>query len=57
MAAAQEARRRARLTAIDAALLRLNQGEFGWCGDCGEFIGIERLDLDATLMRRADCAR
>jgi DnaK suppressor protein len=57
MAAAQEARRRARMTAIEAALRRLDEVEFGWCADCGEFIGTERLDLDPTLMRCVDCAR
>lgn len=56
MAAAQEARRRARLVGIKAALRRLNEHEFGWCADCGEFIGIERLDLDPTLMCCVDCA-
>lgn len=57
MAAAQESRRRARLTAITAALKRLDEGDFGWCADCGEFIGAERLDLDPTLTRCVDCAR
>ncbi|MCC5982744.1 MAG: TraR/DksA C4-type zinc finger protein [Rhodobacteraceae bacterium] len=57
MAVAQEARRRARMTAIDAALRRLDAGEFGWCTHCGEFIGIKRLDLDPALMRCVDCAR
>lgn len=57
MAAAQEARRCARMTAIDAALRRLDEADFGWCADCGAFIGTERLDLDPTLMRCVDCAR
>lgn len=57
MAAAQETRRRARLTAIEAALRRLDEGEFGWCADCGAFVGTRRLDLDPTLMRCVDCAR
>jgi DnaK suppressor protein len=57
MAAAQEARRRARLVAIHTALRRLADGEFGWCADCGGFIGTERLDLDPVLMRCVDCAR
>jgi DnaK suppressor protein len=57
MAAAQEGRRRARLPAIEAALRRLDEGNFGWCANCGEFIGAERLDLDPTLMRCVDCAR
>jgi DnaK suppressor protein len=56
MAAAQEGRR-ARLIAIEAALRRLDEGSFGWCVECGEFIDAERLDLDPTLMRCVDCAR
>lgn len=57
MAAAQDTRRRGRLAAIEAALKRLEQGEFGWCAECGEFIGLSRLDLDPVLMRCIDCAR
>ena len=57
MSAAQESRRRARLLTIEAALRRLEQGEFGWCPECGDFIGTERLDLDPTLMRCVGCAR
>lgn len=57
MAAAQEARRRGRLRAIEAALRRLDGDEFGYCSDCGGFIGFERLDLDPTVMRCIDCAR
>ncbi|KPQ07122.1 MAG: DnaK suppressor protein [Rhodobacteraceae bacterium HLUCCA12] len=57
MAAAQEARRHARQRAIAAALARIDAGEFGFCDDCGAFIGFDRLDLDPTLMRCIDCAR
>jgi len=57
MAAAQQARRDGRLRAIDAALARLTVGGFGWCDDCGEFIGFKRLDLDPTAMRCILCAR
>jgi DnaK suppressor protein len=57
MAAAQDARRQGRVRAIHAALERLETGEFGWCDDCGEFIGWKRLDLDPTLTRCVDCAR
>ncbi|MCC5970219.1 MAG: TraR/DksA C4-type zinc finger protein [Pararhodobacter sp.] len=57
MAAAQEARRRARTQAVAAALRRIDEGEFGWCADCGDFIGSARLDLDPTLMRCISCAR
>lgn len=57
MAAAQEARRHARARAIAAALRRLGGAEFGWCEECGDFIGLDRLDIDPTLLRCRDCAR
>ena len=56
MAAAQEARRHGRIRALEAAIRRLEDGAFGWCEDCGEFIGERRLDLDPTLVRCRDCA-
>lgn len=57
MAAAQEARRAGRARAIEAALHRLETGEFGWCETCGERIGEKRLELDPTLTRCVGCAR
>ncbi len=56
MAEAVDARRHGRIRAIDAALIRLEEGEFGWCEDCGEFIGQGRLDVDPTVMRCVSCA-
>jgi DnaK suppressor protein len=57
MAAAQDARRQARIRAIEAALRRTEQGEFGWCDRCGEFIGQQRLALDPTVVHCISCAR
>lgn len=57
MAAAQEARRLGRVRAIDAALTRIDSGDFGWCDDCGDFIGRKRLEYDPCLMLCLDCAR
>jgi DnaK suppressor protein len=57
MTRAQEARRNARIRALDAAILRIEAGEFGRCDDCSKFIGLRRLDLDPTVMRCTDCAR
>ncbi|MEM1075150.1 MAG: TraR/DksA C4-type zinc finger protein [Pseudomonadota bacterium] len=57
MAKAMQGRRLARTRAIEAALERLAGDDFGWCGDCGTFIGIRRLDLDPTILRCVDCAR
>lgn len=56
MASAQDSRRQARLVAINAALRRLEEGDFGFCTDCGDFIGLSRLDLDPVLMRCVPCA-
>ncbi len=57
MAAGTEARRAARHRALHAALNRLDEGEFGFCTDCGDFIGLARLDLDPSVMRCISCAR
>ncbi|MBY6201250.1 TraR/DksA family transcriptional regulator [Maritalea mobilis] len=56
MAKGLEARRAGRLRAIDAALGRIDEGEFGWCEDCGEFIGTRRLDVDPCMTRCVSCA-
>ena len=56
MAAAVDARRRGRGKAIESALERLAGEDFGWCDDCGEFIGMKRLDLDPVLTRCISCA-
>lgn len=57
MAKAMQSRRDGRERAVKAALERLDEGEFGWCDDCGEFIGEKRLDLDPTIVRCVGCAR
>lgn len=56
MASAQEARRSGRGRALEAAIARIEIGEFGWCDECGDFIGLGRLELDPTVMRCRDCA-
>lgn len=56
MAKGLEARRHGRLKAIDAALARIRDAEFGWCEDCGEFIGQGRLDFDPCAPRCVSCA-
>jgi len=56
MAAAQHSRRLGRIRALEAAVRRMDSGEFGWCEECGEFIGQQRLELDPTLIRCRDCA-
>lgn len=56
MAAAQDSRRHGRVRAVEAAIKRLDAGEFGWCHSCGEFIGQKRLELNPTIMRCRGCA-
>ncbi|GAB4388155.1 TraR/DksA family transcriptional regulator [Albidovulum sp.] len=56
MAAALEARRGQRRQALGAALRRLQEEEFGLCAECGEFIGLGRLDIDPTVLRCRACA-
>lgn len=56
MAAGTEARRQARSIALSVAIERIEKGEFGWCDECGEFIGERRLDLDPTFTRCVGCA-
>lgn len=57
MAKAQAARRAARRARIDAALARLEAGEFGYCTDCGEPIEPRRLSLDPTVPKCLSCTR
>ena len=57
MAKAMQGRRDGRVRALHAALERLAGEDFGWCDDCGLFIGLKRLDLDPTLQRCVSCAR
>ena len=44
------------LTAIEAALERLDQGSYGSCADCGEPIPLARLKLAPTALRCVACA-
>ena len=41
--------------AIDAALLRLSEGRYGECLDCGEPIDTRRLEAYPTALRCIDC--
>ena len=56
MAKAQGARRAQRLKLIDAALARMEGGDYGFCTECGEDIPAKRLDVDPTFTRCVDCA-
>jgi len=56
MAKATSARRAARRQRIAATFQRMDDGEFGYCADCGEEIAPGRLDLDPTAATCIGCA-
>ena len=51
MAQAEERRRNAERTRITAALARLDEGEWGYCGTCGEEIAEGRLRNDPSVVQ------
>ncbi len=57
MAEATMRRRAGRLARIKAALARIDEGEFGFCQDCGEDIPAARLDLDPSTPLCLSCAK
>ncbi len=56
MAKAQENRRTARLQMIEAALKRIDEGEFGFCVECDNEIPDARLAVDPAAPRCIKCA-
>ncbi len=56
MAQASGQRRERMLRGIDAALRRLDDGEFGYCQECGNDINPKRLQFDPTALLCIDCA-
>jgi len=50
-------RREVELQRIDAALKRIDEGEYGYCLTCGEEIAGKRLKLDPATPVCIDCAR
>ena len=56
MAKATSARRKVEAVRVKAALKRLEEGEFGYCTDCGEEIAAGRLDQDPSVPRCVSCA-
>jgi RNA polymerase-binding transcription factor len=57
MANATHQRRQNERIRLNAALKRLNEGEYGYCLDCGDEISPKRLDLDPTAALCITCAR
>lgn len=56
MAFASQARRQHEGRMIAAALERIETGDFGFCGGCGEPIPLPRLKLDSTIATCIECA-
>lgn len=56
MAKAEEVRRQQRLRLIDAALKRIDDGEYGYCVSCGDNIPEKRLRFDPAAARCIGCA-
>jgi DnaK suppressor protein len=56
MAKAADARRAMEIRRIDAAINRLEAGEYGWCAECGEAIAPKRLESDPAAPRCSTCA-
>ena len=54
---AREDRRRARLAVLAAALVRLDNGDFGYCLSCGEDITPARLGIDPAVTLCITCQR
>ena len=48
--------RRQKLLQIDAALQRLENDEYGYCGECGDEIAAGRLQADPTALYCIGCA-
>jgi DnaK suppressor protein len=57
MAQASERQRRLDLQKIEAALNRLDEGEYGYCLDCGDEIAGKRLEIDPAAALCVSCAK
>jgi len=51
------ARRQNKLLAIESALARLQEDEFGYCIKCGDQIALKRLELDPTVALCLNCSK
>jgi DnaK suppressor protein len=56
MALETEQRRKNELGKIERALIRVDEGEYGYCLNCGEEIAPKRLELDPAIPMCIDCA-
>lgn len=56
MAKAQQVNRNIETRRLQAALMRLDEGEYGYCEDCGDRIPDGRLSLDLAASKCVSCA-
>ena len=56
MSQERERRREIQLQKIAAALRRIEQGEYGYCVECGDEIALKRLQFDPATSLCFDCA-
>ena len=56
MALAAERRRKGERVRLEAALVRLEEGEWGYCLTCGEDIAAKRLENDPAATQCVKCA-
>ena len=57
MSVETERRRKREMQRIDAALERINKGDYGYCITCGDDIEKKRLELDPAVPTCIGCAR
>ena len=57
LAQASDVRRQARIIALQAALRRFEDGDFGFCIECGEPISMPRLRADPSATLCIACAK
>ena len=52
-----ERRRKDEVCRIDASIVRVEQGEYGYCMTCGEKIEKKRIELDPAIPTCVGCAK
>ncbi len=52
-----ERRRHHELQRIESALIRIEEGEYGYCAVCGDEIAVKRLENDPTTPVCINCAK
>jgi DnaK suppressor protein len=57
MAQDAERRRKIEIQRIDAALERVESGDYGYCLNCDEEIPLARLEFDPAVATCVDCAK